>query len=452
MGIVRAQRELANWALAHRSDLTFALFDPRTMDYRTVSARVAEAFIAGQASLNAWGLPDPTGARRRRSAWLPGWLYSAVQPRRTVLRLLERVRLTAPRPGLSRLAERLQRPLITRRHRAPMFDAHGARRDFLPADMVFGGPIGLSAGDTLFCAGFGWSHSNISAIAQAKASAGFRLVVLCYDIIPIVRPDFFRPGDVRDVRRYWKGAFGSADLLIVNSRAVADDIGCFARAEGLRQPPLAVRPLGSTPATLNAGPNDALPAGLRAQRYALFVSTIEPRKGHEMLYRVWLRLLEAGIPQTLDFKLVFVGRTGWMTEALERQIRTDARVAGSLILVGGVTDGELDLLYRGAAFCVYPSVMEGFGLPVVEAFSRGKAVLVSAGGALAEVAKDLSPALPADDGEAWCEAFKRWMGDPALRHAYESAIRERFRHPSWDEACASVFDAIDASETEPAAA
>ena len=169
VGIVRAQRELARWARDHLPNLVFAAFDPTTMDYRALSARHADAFIAGTASLNTWASPDPTGRRRRRSAWLPSWLYSALQARRTVLRLLERFRLADRRPRLSRVADRLQRALITPRHRGFMINDDGSRRDFLPPDMVFGQALRLEADDTLICAGFGWSHSNITAIAQAKA-------------------------------------------------------------------------------------------------------------------------------------------------------------------------------------------------------------------------------------------------------------------------------------------
>ena len=450
VGIVRAQRELARWARDHLPNLVFAAFDPATMGYRALSARHADAFIAGTASLNAWASPDPTGRRRRRSAWLPGRLYDALQARRTVLRLLERIRLAERRPRLSRLADRLQRALITPRHRGPMINDDGSRRDFLPPDMVFGQALRLEADDTLICAGFGWSHSNITAIAQAKARFGFRLGVLCYDVIPLVRPELYKPRDVDDMRRYWSQAIAAADVIVVNADAVAADVRAFAQEIAIAVPRIVVRPLGASSTEMRSSPAESLPEGLEPDRYALFVSTIEPRKGHEMLYRLWLRLLEAGVPQASRFKLVFVGRSGWMTEALETQLRNDRRLAGSLMVLDRVSDGRLDLLYRRAAFCLYPSLIEGYGLPVVEAFARGKPVLVSVGGALAEVAGEFSPVLPARDEAAWFAMLRAWIEDPAARRPYEAAIRERFRHPSWDEAAAAILAALTAPQ--PAAA
>ena len=70
MGIVRAQRELARWAQATGRTSSSRSSTRRGMDYRAVSPRLVDAFIAGEASLNAWNMPDATG--RRRSGAAPG--------------------------------------------------------------------------------------------------------------------------------------------------------------------------------------------------------------------------------------------------------------------------------------------------------------------------------------------------------------------------------------------
>ena len=192
---------------------------------------------------------------------------------------------------------------------------------------------------------------------------------------------------------------------------------------------------------MSAAKNATLPAGLEDGRYVLFVSTIEPRKGHAMLLRVWTELLAAGIPQAHSFKLVFVGRRGWMTDELQRTMAEDRRLAGSLVRLEGLEDATLDLVYRRAAFCVYPSLYEGYGLPVVEAFARGKAVLASSGGALAEVAAGYSPTLDPEDEDAWFESLRSWIEDESARRPYEAAIARSFRAPTWETAAAQFFAA-----------
>jgi glycosyltransferase involved in cell wall biosynthesis len=449
VGIVRVQRELGQWARRRRPDAVFAIYDPRSLTYRALSEPLVDAFLAGTASLNAWGLPEPTGRRKRRSAWVPRPLYDAWQIRRTLLRVLERVRLQSPSPWAVRAADWVQRRLITRRYASSMINPDGSRRPFLAPDEVFGPPIAFAPGDVLVCTGNGWSHNNIAVIEALKAKVGLRLAVVCFDLIPLQFPRFFKTRDVDDLRRYWLAALGVADLIVVNSTAVARDAAALAAAEGLTLGRLALCPLGADPATLRSGPDAPLPAPLEAGRYGLFVSTIEPRKGHEMLLKVWLRLLADGVPQKAGFKLVFLGRRGWLMEGFEAALRDTPAVTGSLIILPQADDVLLDLLYRNAAFCLYPSFYEGYGLPVVEAFARGKAVIASNGGSLAEVVGDFSPSLDPRDEDVWFETLRRWIVDPSARAPYEAALRERFRHPSWEEVGATFYREVDALAAGP---
>jgi glycosyltransferase involved in cell wall biosynthesis len=452
VGIVRVQRELGLWARRRRPRTVFAIFDPVTMGYRALAEPLVDAFLAGTAALNAWGLPDPTGRRKRRSQWVPAPLYDALQARRTLLRWLERVRLDSRRPWAVAAADRLQRRLITRRYASSMINPDGSRRPFPAPAQVYGPPIAFGRGDLLVCAGNGWSHSNIAAIAALKARTGFRLAVVCFDLIPLMFPHFFKPRDVADLSRYWLAALSLADLVVVNSRAVEGDVRALAAEQGLALGRLAVCPLGADPATLRSDAAAQLPAGLESGRYGLFVSTIEPRKGHEMLLKVWLRLLEAGVPQASGFKLVFLGRRGWMMEAFETALNETPRLAETLVILPQADDATLDALYRNAAFCLYPSFYEGYGLPVVEAFARGKAVIASNGGSLAEVVGAFSPCLDPRDEDAWFDTLGQWIVDPAARAPFEAAIRQRYRHPTWDDAAEIFYAEINRLAQGPAGA
>jgi len=447
VGIVRAERELARWALDHRPQTIFVVFDPRVRRYRRLSASFVKASLSGEALLSDWGLPDFTGARRRRSERLPRALYAILQGRRTLLAALERVRLSTRRPRLRGAIDRAQRALMSRRHRAQMIDERNRRRAFYPIDLAAGEPLTMTARDTLLCAGRGWSHTDIEAIAKLKDEIGFRFVVICYDLIPIQFPDYFKARDLEDVERYWRIALQRADRVIANSQAVAGDARQLAAVQGADTDNVVVCPLGANPTGMGSLAGVDLPQPLQPERYILFVSTIEPRKGHELLYRVWLKLLATGAPQASGFKLVFVGRPGWLMDKFNATLREDSRIRDSLIIFPGVTDDLLDLLYRRAAFCVYPSMYEGYGLPLVEGFARGKAVLASTAGALAEVAGPYSPCLDRGDEEAWFETLKLWIEDPGARKPYEAAIAQRFNHPTWAEAAAGIFAEADGAES-----
>ena len=81
-----------------------------------------------------------------------------------------------------------------------------------------------------------------------------------------------------------------------------------------------------------------MPDGLEPGRFVLFVSMVEPRKGHRMLLAVWRRLLAAGIPQRHRFKLVLVGRAGWLVDDVLRQIDDAGWSGGTLMHLTTVSD------------------------------------------------------------------------------------------------------------------
>ena len=224
----------------------------------------------------------------------------------------------------------------------------------------------------------------------------------------------------------------------MNSRTVEADIRAFFRSLG-REPGeiVLVRPgcdlSGVAPAL-------DLPAGLAKGRFILFVATIEPRKGHDMILDVWRRLLEKGVPQRLGFTLVLVGQRGWKVDELMHQLG-DPAFTGNVLHLSATDDGSLAALYRDAAFCLLPSLYEGFGMPVIEAFARGKAIIASNAGALPEVVGSLSPCLPPADGAAWLAMLEQWIGDERAYAPYEAAIRASFKPVCWDRAAAEIFAA-----------
>ena len=264
-------------------------------------------------------------------------------------------------------------------------------------------------------------------------------MLLCYDMTSLKFPGLYEPDAPASLQSYMQIALAIAGRVIVSSQAVAQHVGEFCSQAGLPAPDLRITPFGFDFHAGQSGDEAPLPAGLERGRYALFVSTILHRKGHWLLGHVWRRLLAEGVPQRAGFKLAFVGLEYPGLKPLADSLRATPELREYLRLLGRVSDAELDSLYRHAAFCLYPSLYEGYGLPIVEAFARGKAVLASTGGAVPELASGFSPCLDPTDGRVWYETLRAWIEDPTLRAPYEAAIRERFRHPTWAEASAQFF-------------
>ena len=386
VGIARVEHALAR-AARTRPETELVVWDKRAQAFRRLRPEWAETVFSWQGAIDT---PAPNQSPLSRQS-----LFTA----------LERIRLT--KPLFAKLAERAQDALLAlRRHGHRLRNADGSRIAHVPPDMALGDPVPLGPDDTIFSAGSDWFHLDALALALAKRRDRFRYACLCYDLIPITHPQFYAPADVAMVTKHWRAILPIADRVIVNARCIATDLANFCAAEQIPPPEIAILPLGFDPP---APTPDPPPAPLEPGRYALFVSTIEPRKGHAMLLRVWRRLLDRGIPQRRRFRLVFVGRPGWMVDDVLADLEAGIDFVHHY---QGVDDRALAALYAHAGFAVYPSHYEGFGLPVIEAFARAKPVLASTGGALPETVASAFPCLPPDDEAAWETTLAAWMEQP----------------------------------------
>jgi glycosyltransferase involved in cell wall biosynthesis len=115
----------------------------------------------------------------------------------------------------------------------------------------------------------------------------------------------------------------------------------------------------------------------------------------------------------------------------------------TLLHFRGVLDRQLATLYKHAAFCVLPSRYEGFGLPAVEAFGAGRALIASTGGAIPEVVDGLAPCIDPDDEDGWYNEIRRWIVEPGVRADHEQKIRAGFKMPTWSETGARFFSTIE---------
>jgi glycosyltransferase involved in cell wall biosynthesis len=446
VGIVRVVRELARWAHANRNDVLFVIFDKKMRLFREVAPAHLDGILDGSELVdtssqpserpNVAGPPRPVGRLRQ-------WLRN---PRRRAVVALERLRLTGVIGEAT--IDRLISLFLTPKLRAELTGHNGRRRTLLPFEMAVGEAAVLRAGQLVVCPGSDWTVDMVEHVGQRKAELGFKVAFVSYDPIPLLFPQFYWAPTAEGFRQFFHRIVRLADIVIVTARQVAADVARYCEGHGLPVPAMqSFRP--GCDLALPSAASGKLPDGLSPGRYACFVSTIEPRKGHRLLLSVWRRLEAAGIPQAAGFKLVFVGRRGWLVDDLMRDLETDPSFGKSLLVLSGVSDADLAALYRNAAFGLYPSLYEGYGLPVVEMFQNGKAVLASSGGALKEVVGNFSPSLDPHDEDAWFEAMSAWIRDPAAREPYETAIRERFRHPTWQEAAPDFFRILDAALAAP---
>ena len=171
------------------------------------------------------------------------------------------------------------------------------------------------------------------------------------------------------------------------------------------------------------------------------MSTIEVRKNHLLLVKVWRRLL-AEMPEGEVPTLVFAGRVGWMVADLMQQLENTGYLGGAVALVADPSDAELAALYRGCLFTLFPSFYEGWGLPVSESLAFGKPCIISDATSLPEVGGTLARYIDPEDVAGATRVIRATLEDRAGLAAWEARIGREFRPVAWRETAQAVVEAM----------
>ena len=311
-----------------------------------------------------------------------------------------------------------------------------------------------AAGDVLLVLGSTWFHPFYGElVAMARERWGMRIAVLIYDIIPLLRPEWCDQNLTARFRHWALGLLPQADILLTISQASARDLGRFAARAGiaLRASPQPI-PVGTgfsgSVASGSVGGGVPPPSAARGARlpaagsYVLTVSTIEARKNHALLLRVWRRLLDE-MPAAAVPTLVFAGRVGWLVDDLMRQLRNADWLDGRIVLIADPRDDELAQLYAGCRFTVFPSFYEGWGLPVTESLGFGRPCIASNASALPEAGGTLARYFDPEDGLGAARVIRHAIEDADGTEAWRARVAAEFRPVGWDESARGMLRALD---------
>lgn len=420
MGVIRVERELARRARRHLGEeLTFCLYDRFRNLILSIDDEVAAEVIDGRLQIDFTPSPSAHRQRLRRLILTNATIYHAVQVLlgRSFTRT-EILQIRANELAVDAAPEN-PRPISRVPHRVA--------------------PLGFET--LVISGGLDWEFKDAPGLRSLKQAHKFHYCTIVHDIIPILFPHFVVPDRVEILTRYFGELTRLADYAMCNSQATRRDWRAYCARSEIDMPSH-VFPLGSDlPPGKQSGETE-LPEVLQGKRFALFVSTVEPRKNHRTLYEAWDRCIRSKTVDPAHDRLVFVGSRGWAIDDLMREMAANPATRDTILYLNHVPDALLSLLYRQCALALFPSFYEGYGLPVAEALGHAKPCISSNAGALPEIGGDLVLRLDPKDTIGWAAAIARYLTSSEELANWTARIRANYRPVTWDDAAQRFFSSI----------
>ncbi len=283
------------------------------------------------------------------------------------------------------------------------------------------------------------SHQNLDArraIVDFKRYTGAKLLFFVHDLIPILYPEYVRPGQAKLHRRRMDTVGALADAVLVNSASTEAEFFAYLKDKS-SVPSVHIVKLGVAFRAEERLENyhDTGPAP-----YFLFLATIEPRKNHLLLLNLWRQLI-ADMPSVP--RLIIIGRRGWENEMVLDMLERCVSLSGIVEERGNAGDDVLAALMKGARALLLPSFAEGYGLPVAEALAVGIPVICSDLPALREIGGDVPEYIDPLDGAGWRRVILDYAQPNSPRRAAQCERLLSWSAPRWEDHFHQVRTIID---------
>ena len=279
----------------------------------------------------------------------------------------------------------------------------------------------------------GYRALNCAGVLRGTSMIG-------YDIIPVTAAETVTEAMSHVFSLYLSMVKRSSRLSAISGAAAGDFVAFNAAlaSQGLSGPQVAAHLLPPSPAEIGVDDLDQVRTelGLGPAPMVLVVGSHEPRKNHMIV----LEAAEALWAQGQWFDLVFIGGSGWRSEAFDVEVDRLISLNRPLQVRKRATETELWAAYRLARFSVFPSLLEGYGLPIVESIASGTPVITSNYGSMAEIGAGGGAVLvDPNDLDGLVDAMRLMLTDDGHLDRLRSEAASR-SFPTWDSYAADVWD------------
>jgi glycosyltransferase involved in cell wall biosynthesis len=282
------------------------------------------------------------------------------------------------------------------------------------------------------------------AVEKAHA-CGVKVVIFGYDIIAALFPEYYAPRLGGLLNDCFHRMIRLADFIPCISRCTECDFVAFAQRQGVAVATGVVE-LGCDGVATTTPDHGGHPvlSQLPEWGFVAIVGTFEIRKNHRLILQVWEEL---GRVTGLELPpLIIAGQRGWCVDDIIAGMEQLPQYGKKIFWFPSLSDRQIAWLFKHCAFSVYPSLYEGWGLPVAECLSFGRPVLCSNASSLPEVAKGLATLLDPHDPAAWTNAVRRAIYDYAGR-----PVSINYPRQTWEQTGEQLYRMIKQFGAESAA-
>lgn len=333
--------------------------------------------------------------------------------------------------GMGKLAVSEARGILRKRRQKP-----------IPTQHAEGTPLtnAIQPGDVFLTLGSPWHHTHyVHTVRWLRDELRVSFALLMHDLVPVRCPEWCDIGIITTFRAWHHAVLPLADMIFANSRATAQDVQSYLAEEGIGTD-ITVQhvPMGTE---FGLADTSVPPEPLVREPYVLFVSTIEARKNHMLLFRIWRQLLE-DMPAEKVPTLIFAGRPGWLVSDLMQQLENTHWLDGKIRFIQNPSDAELRRLYADCSFTVFPSFFEGWGLPVTEGLAMGRPCIASNTTSIPEAGGSLARYFNPRDLKDAYTLIRQSIEDPEGLAAWTRKVRSDFKPVPWTDGAKVILDTV----------
>lgn len=302
-------------------------------------------------------------------------------------------------------------------------------------------PLTCKQGDLCLVLGAFWFGGGYLSRLNDLRKDGAKVGINFFDLIPYMHPEYVDVATQREFTGKLEEALASIDFACTNSVFVANELRKLLTSLGRKDVPVGAVPLAHD--ISDTGGDQSVAETFKAslpQEYVLCVGTIEPRKNHALLLEVWKRLYDRYGEKAPS--LLIIGKWGWRIESFRENLAAANNVHGKIVVLEGLSDSELQYLYRHCLFTVFPSFAEGWGLPVGESLYFGKPCLASNSSSIPEVGGDLVRYFDPKNVDEAYRVIDATLSDRQDLAAWTEDVRRRFKPRSWDQVTDDFMDKV----------